>query len=572
MRVASTHGGFAAVLSKRSALFSLFVVLTAAGCGSGDDPDADADADADGDADGDADADADADGDGDADGDADADADVCQPDCDDRVCGDDGCGGSCGSCDPDESCTGDGECQPAGDGGCGAQPSLPECGDDVLPAPEDSPGIVDHSEANAIPLRCDEGGEQVWELDVLVDEFDGMLIFMMGEAHGSNEIGPASVALFEALYDAGSVDVVALEIGMDATESMAEYIETGGGDFATLYGSAALGTNMFRRVFPERARERFLADGTIIDLRGVDTPQRLAWVNEQLLALAETIADDAARGLVVDPMPPPREMDEYGLLGLPTAYVTQCQTYYEAIVADLDAICAELPAGDETACDRLEHLAYALWIGAIFNSQDFMLEMLTGGSSPQMLEWMDQREDLIYWNYEQLWSDVGAGVYAHMGSAHVAKGGTMRHVAAMLNELHSPTLGAVYSVTPAYGPGSRIFYGFMTQDVPAEPSLVAEALAEAPVDNYYLSTVRPGFDCTASPWTDVPSGMGLPGTTYGDWDAFFWYRVLTPDVPDMGGGGGGVRSLLTAGERALLDHVERIRFADEVMARWEEAR
>ncbi|MEO2169319.1 MAG: hypothetical protein ABGY42_14620 [bacterium] len=34
----------------------------------------------------------------------------CQPDCSDRACGDDGCGGSCGTCDPGEVCD-DGNCE-----------------------------------------------------------------------------------------------------------------------------------------------------------------------------------------------------------------------------------------------------------------------------------------------------------------------------------------------------------------------------------------------------------------------------------------------------------------------------
>ena len=39
--------------------------------------------------------------------------DTCQPTCDGKDCGDDGCGGSCGECDEEEWCTDDGLCEPA---------------------------------------------------------------------------------------------------------------------------------------------------------------------------------------------------------------------------------------------------------------------------------------------------------------------------------------------------------------------------------------------------------------------------------------------------------------------------
>ena len=35
---------------------------------------------------------------------------VCVPNCDNLVCGDDGCGGSCGDCPPDLVCDGEGQC------------------------------------------------------------------------------------------------------------------------------------------------------------------------------------------------------------------------------------------------------------------------------------------------------------------------------------------------------------------------------------------------------------------------------------------------------------------------------
>jgi hypothetical protein len=42
----------------------------------------------------------------------------CLPDCTDKVCGSDGCGGSCGDCLPGTGCTADGVCVTSGDGTC----------------------------------------------------------------------------------------------------------------------------------------------------------------------------------------------------------------------------------------------------------------------------------------------------------------------------------------------------------------------------------------------------------------------------------------------------------------------
>jgi len=62
---------------------------------------------------------------------------ACTPACDGRACGDDGCGGSCGTCEAGASCDGAGQCVPActpdcegrfcGDDGCGG--SCGTCGD-----------------------------------------------------------------------------------------------------------------------------------------------------------------------------------------------------------------------------------------------------------------------------------------------------------------------------------------------------------------------------------------------------------------------------------------------------------
>ena len=51
--------------------------------------------------------------------------DVCQPNCEGKECGDDGCGGSCGACADGEECSADGQCVP-----CQPKCDGKECGDD----------------------------------------------------------------------------------------------------------------------------------------------------------------------------------------------------------------------------------------------------------------------------------------------------------------------------------------------------------------------------------------------------------------------------------------------------------
>jgi hypothetical protein len=54
---------------------------------------------------------------------------VCQPDCTDKQCGDDGCGGSCGQCDYEDDCSDEGTCICVPDCGVLDGP-IPDCGSD----------------------------------------------------------------------------------------------------------------------------------------------------------------------------------------------------------------------------------------------------------------------------------------------------------------------------------------------------------------------------------------------------------------------------------------------------------
>jgi len=81
------------------AALSALVLAAGAGCASVDSAGDGADSDVDADSDSDTDTDTDSDADSDTDSDSDSDTGACVPDCDGKECGNDGCGGYCGSCD-----------------------------------------------------------------------------------------------------------------------------------------------------------------------------------------------------------------------------------------------------------------------------------------------------------------------------------------------------------------------------------------------------------------------------------------------------------------------------------------
>lgn len=440
---------------------------------------------------------------------------------------------------------------------CGAADALVPC-DAIGPMPSDGASVAQWVATNAVPLVCTDTLGEHWDFDIFASEFEGKGLFMMGEVHGSMEIGPASADLFEALVFGAGVTVAALETGMDTTAAMNEYILTGNEDvmddgfFWGQYQDV-----MFRKTIPRRARKIYEETGVLIRVVGVDTPQRLAWVNEQITEKAQGLSAQA-KGLLLDVLPAAQEPPYGGFgMGLDTAYVNLSKNYHKHVVENQDVICAAL---DAEACEDIEFLAWALYIGALFNSSDFQAVMMGQGNPMDMMMWMNQRESLLDYNFRREAPDASAVVYAHMGSAHAAKGGW--NVAAMLDEGHPPLQGRVYTVSPAYGQGSEIFYGYTTQNVPPEPSALAGLLSQLPQENYFVSTHHPGADCSANPFADDVAQRigGAYGTSY---DAFFWYRVLTPEQEGWGWG----KPARGDDWRAefIRDQVERMRFADRMM-------
>jgi hypothetical protein len=303
---------------------------------------------------------------------------------------------------------------------------------------------------------------------------------------------------------------------------------------------------------PTVARELVL-EGHEITAVGVDVPQRLAWVNEQLELVADMAGDATVQALIVDSLPPPREIDSYGMFGIEDAYVALAEEYYNHIIDNLVLICA---AYDESDCQRVEYLAYSLWMGAVFVSQKFMMGAM-GGNDPELMAMMMEREQILLYNYKQAIGLSGQRVFAHMGSAHGMKGGW--NVAGQLDSHWNVTKGQVYTTSPSYGPGSAVFYGIMTQQLPADPQVIAASLQDLPAERYFLSTDDPGLDCTASPFID----MDVPqlGNKYGiAWDAFFYFDKLSADSP------GGWFYIPTAGrERFYREQVQRLQIADRLL-------
>ena len=127
----------------------------------------------------------------------------CVPECGDRCCGDDGCGGECPDfcgtfgvdCDP-TTC----HCEPFS--ACGQETDPPVC-EAVGEAPSGWDEVKTFLRTNAVPLRCTVEEQNWWDFSIIEREFAGKRIFMFGEVHGSQELGPMSGAVFSHLVRAG---------------------------------------------------------------------------------------------------------------------------------------------------------------------------------------------------------------------------------------------------------------------------------------------------------------------------------------------------------------------------------
>jgi hypothetical protein len=470
---------------------------------------------------------------------------ACTPSCEGRCCGDDGCGGTCPDvCGPEQECVPD-SCTCAPVAACGGEIELPTCGE-TSPPPEGREAIETFVEETALPLKCVSAEGESWDWRAFEQGFEGKALFMFGEVHYSSELGPASAALFEDLVRRGQVDALALEFGLDATEAMNEYIETGRGPLATEYMVPYYPAAMFIRALMEKARELHL-EGYEITAFGVDNPSRFDWINGELEAMGSTL-DDEARGLLLDTMPvgPRGAMPEVRV-----SFVDQTAAYYDHIKANLDTICAAI---DEASCERIEILARSLWLAAFIAAG-----LVESGDPEQVMEFFETRETVIIYAYRMSMTTGEERVYAHMGAAHTAKASPVWQYMSVGTALHleiPQTAGRVYSTAPAYGEGSVIGYeGYYEEPLAAEPALVARALQDEDVDTWFVSTGMPSAECVENPllrMRDEYYGVAL-GQGY---DALVFVRMLTPEVME------GYMSAMPEPARRILDRLLQVHEAE----------
>lgn len=295
---------------------------------------------------------------------------------------------------------------------------------------------------------------------------------------------------------------------MDASDAYNEYVTTGSMTGLMAYGIPYMNEYDLWRALPEAARDLFL-EGYEVLVAPIDTPWRLAWVNEELEEIAATLSEDAA-GLIVDQLPPPEDWPYY----IDEAHMDLIFDYVEHVETNLDDICLDL---DELNCDHVLYLAKALELATYrFYSEEYYNEQW----------WMTQRENLIYHNYCYLLASGEERIYAHMGAYHTGK--YFDSVGGMLSILHPDLGGKVYTTTYGAGPDSEIWYGGEIMPASDYPEVASEPLADKPSDRFFISAVDPGHGCVDNPFVSTYLEYGFPlGEMY---DAILWFDQLTPSL------------------------------------------
>ncbi len=391
--------------------------------------------------------------------------------------------------------------------------SAPQCYAEVLPglecagvgpAPTAPDEVAAHISDSARPLLCEEDLVDLRAIDAL---FSGKSVFMMGEVHGSNEIGTLSARLFEQLVVESGVRTVAFEMPMDFQTAFQSYIDTGS-DWEVEQILTYSADNMFINTLTSKARE-MVDRGFPITIALIDAPYGTAVPIAAIQNAAQGLV--TYRSLVLDSLPAPMAAAEY-----PTAqYVDEVIAYTDAVLADIGAICSELDARD---CDTVTNMAHAMWTAV--SMFDSMVD--------QEL-WFAVREEVIYYNLRQQLPDAGTKLYLHMGAFHTNK--LEMSAGSRLAQEYDVTRGNVVSVAAAWGAGSQIWY---QQVVTLEPSppVVAQSLQGVAFNLHFVSTTLPGVDCMENPLRAAydDTFFAPMGELY---DGYFHIRQLTPETrPD----------------------------------------
>lgn len=397
---------------------------------------------------------------------------------------------------------------------CAVEKASPMCAV-VGPAPESAADIASFLTSDAVPLRCTSRNQApVWDLRPLVRRFESSArenaVFMMGEVHGTNEIGIVSSLAFEALAERGLVDVLGVELPMDYEAPLQRYVDTGEDRTADRLFEA-LAPNMFGALLPQAAR-RVAKAGHPVRLVAVDIPTTPAVAVTEIEALSSKLGTQ--RSIVVSTLPrastPPGAKD-----------FQDANAWFDLVTSKQADICRELSPED---CERFEGLAHALWASTLVHDP----------SEAQSEKWFARREVSIYASLKAAMRDENRRMYLHMGAFHTNK--LAESAGSRLAHEFPGTKDRVFSVGPAYGKGSVVYYG-QEVSLQAEPRMLTEAVGDAPRDPLLVSTSRPGKTCDQNPLGQEPEDRVIGGGKREDvFDAYLHYGVLTSERrPDRTG-------------------------------------
>jgi hypothetical protein len=119
----------------------------------------------------------------------------------------------------------------------------------------------------------------------------------------------------------------------------------------------------------------------------------------------------------------------------------------------------------------------------------------------------------------------GDRMFLHMGAFHTNK--YSDSAGSRIAREHPATRDRVFSVAPAWGEGSVIWYGEPIELEPSPP-VVASALAASPSDPYFVSSSRPSRACVSNPLaSQIEEVAG--GTRAETYDGYLHVRRLTPE-------------------------------------------
>jgi hypothetical protein len=375
------------------------------------------------------------------------------------------------------------------------------------PAPETSAAITQFIADDAIPIRCGDPENARWDLTPLVQANGAQKIFMMGEVHGTNEIGIVSSLIFEELAKKDLVNVLAFEMPMDLEPTFQHYVDTGS-DVSAEQMLDHFAPNMFGNILTQTARD-LVAQGKQIRVGAVDSPYSTHIPVKIIQDVAAKLTSQAQKDNVLLTLP--------ANVGEPASDddIAKVNAYFDHIASKKSEICAELSEAD---CDRLDAMTHALWTAA------------TSYDREDTMEWFARREIVIYYNMRSKMPSASDRMFLHMGAFHTNKHEDSAG-SRMANE-YALTKGQVFSIAPAYGDGSVIWYGG-DMDLDADPTTVIDALSDTPEHPFFVSTNRPSKSCVGNPLGEEMEAMVGGGTRGQLYDGYIHYGQLTSERRPM---------------------------------------